>query len=43
MCDLAKYQQKGISLDDIRQNWSKGEYAGAPKEWALAAIAHARQ
>jgi hypothetical protein len=43
MCDLAKYQQGGISLDDIRQNWSKGQYAGAPKEWALEAIVIAKR
>lgn len=43
MCDLAKYQQGGISLDDIRQNWSTGHYAGAPKEWALEAIAIAKR
>jgi len=43
MCDLAKYQRGAISLDDIRQRWSKGIYSKAPQEWALAAIAHARQ
>jgi hypothetical protein len=43
MCDLAKYQAGKISLNDIRQNWANGKYAGAPREWAIAAIDHAKK
>jgi hypothetical protein len=43
MCDLAKYQSGKISLNDIRQNWANGKYAGAPREWAIAAIDHAKK
>ena len=43
MCDLAKYHKGRISMDDIRKHWAKGKYAGAPKEWAVAAIEHAKQ
>jgi len=43
MCDLAKYDLGSISMDDIRKNWAKGKYSKAPKEWALAAIEHAKR
>jgi hypothetical protein len=43
MCDLAKYQSGKISLNDIRQNWANSKYAGAPREWAIAAIDHAKK
>ena len=43
MCDLIRYQAGKLSMDDIRKNWAKGKYAGAPKEWAIAAIEHAKR
>jgi len=43
MCDLIKYDLGSISLDDIRKNWAKGRYKGAPEAWALAAIEHAKR
>lgn len=43
MCDLAKYDLGSISLDDIRKNWAKGKYKGAPEAWAIAAIEHAKR
>jgi len=43
MCDLIKYDLGRISMDEIRKHWAKGKYAGAPKEWAIAAIDHAKQ
>jgi hypothetical protein len=43
MCDLAKYDLGSISMDDIRKNWAKGKYAGAPKGWAIDAIEHAKR
>jgi hypothetical protein len=43
MCDLAKYDLGSISMDDIRKNWANGKYAGAPREWAIASIDHAKK
>jgi len=43
MCGLAKYDLGSISLDDIRKNWAKGKYKGAPEAWAVAAIEHAKR
>ena len=43
MCDLAKYHMGRMSMDDIRKHWAKGKYAGAPKDWAIAAIEHAKR
>jgi len=43
MCDLAKYQAGSISMNDIRQNWANRKYEGAPREWAIEAIAHAKK
>jgi len=43
MCDLIRYQSGKISLDDIRKNWAKGRYKGAPEAWAIEAIAHAKR
>jgi hypothetical protein len=43
MCDLAKYQAGKLSLNDIRQNWANRKYEGAPREWAIEAIAHAKR
>jgi hypothetical protein len=43
MCDLAKYDLGSISMNDIRKNWAKGKYAGAPKGWAISAIEHAKR
>ena len=43
MCDLIKYDLGSISLDDIRKNWAKGRYKGAPEAWAIEAIAHAKR
>jgi hypothetical protein len=43
MCDLARYHNNAISMDDIRKHWAKGKYAGAPEEWAIAAIEHAKR
>ena len=43
MCDLIKYDLGSISLDDIRKNWAKGRYKGAPEAWAIEAIAYAKR
>jgi hypothetical protein len=43
MCDLMRFQSGGMTMDDIRKNWAKGEYKGAPEAWALAAIDHAKR
>jgi hypothetical protein len=43
MSDLIKYDLGSISLDDIRKNWAKGRYKGAPESWAIAAIEHAKR
>jgi hypothetical protein len=43
MCDLIRYQSGKISLDDIRKNWAKERYKGAPEAWAIEAIAHAKR
>ena len=43
MCDLARYHMGGISMDDIRKHWAKGKYAGAPKDWAIAAVEYAKR
>jgi hypothetical protein len=43
MCDLIRYQSGKILLDDIRKNWAKGRYKGAPEAWAIEAIAHAKR
>lgn len=43
MCDLARFQMGGMTMDDIRKNWAKGDYKGAPEAWALAAIDHAKR
>jgi len=43
MCDLAKYHMGRMSMDDIRKHWAKKKYAGAPKDWAIAAIEHAKR
>ena len=43
MCDLIKYDLGRISMDEIRKNWAKGRYKGAPEAWAIEAIAHAKR
>ena len=43
MCDLIRYQSGKLSMDDIRKHWAKGKYTGAPEEWALAAVEHAKR
>jgi hypothetical protein len=42
MCDLIRFQSGKLTIDEIRQNWSKGKYKGAPEKWALEAIAIAK-
>lgn len=41
ICDLARIQKGTMTMQELRQNWSKGQYAAAPQEWALWAIKQA--
>jgi hypothetical protein len=43
MCDLMRYQSGRLTMDDIRKHWAKGQYAGAPEEWAVKAINYAKR
>jgi hypothetical protein len=43
MCDLIRYDMGMISMNDIRKNWAKGKYVGAPKGWAISAIEYAKR
>jgi len=43
MCDLIRLQSGNLTLDDIRKNWAKDRYKGAPEAWAISAIEHAKR
>jgi hypothetical protein len=43
MCDLIRLQSGKLTMHDIRKNWAKGRYKGAPEAWAIAAIEHAKR